>query len=58
MTRLRHEALPNLQYKDKIKRRIKTMTLILLVVAFAGGAYVQYALNIAKFVGLKTPKTT
>lgn len=34
------------------------MTIILLVVAFLGGAYVQYQFNIAKYVGLKTPTTT
>lgn len=34
------------------------MTIILLVVAFAAGAYVQYQFNVAKYVGLKTPKTT
>lgn len=34
------------------------LTIILVVVAFLGGAYVQYDFNIAKYVGLKTPKTT
>lgn len=32
-------------------------TLILVVVAFVGGAYVQYKYNVAKYVGLKTPTT-
>lgn len=34
------------------------MTILLVLVAFAGGAYVQYTFNVAKYVGLKTPKTT
>jgi hypothetical protein len=31
------------------------MTILLLVVALVGGAYLQYKFNLLKYVGLNTP---
>lgn len=31
------------------------MTILFVLAALVGGAYLQYKFNVAKFVGLKTP---